>query len=86
MSAAYGWPADISPDEALQELLDLNLARSGAASATADKSYAIGRAAFEKINAVEGINLSHPMKEALKKINTELDTATFVRRLRQIRP
>ena len=27
--AAYGWPADISADEALRELLGLNLTRGG---------------------------------------------------------
>ena len=28
VAAAYGWDADISDDEALRELLELNLARS----------------------------------------------------------
>jgi hypothetical protein len=28
VAAAYGWPADIASDEALQRLLDLNLTRS----------------------------------------------------------
>lgn len=34
--AAYGWPADISEDEALAKLLELNLARAGAAAAGPD--------------------------------------------------
>ena len=29
VAGAYGWPADISDDEALRELLELNLARGG---------------------------------------------------------
>jgi type II restriction/modification system DNA methylase subunit YeeA len=33
VAAAYGWPADISEDEALAKLLELNLARTGAAAA-----------------------------------------------------
>ena len=28
VAAAYGWPVDISDDDALRELLELNLARS----------------------------------------------------------
>lgn len=32
VAAAYGWPADISEDEALAKLLELNLSRAGAAS------------------------------------------------------
>lgn len=31
VAAAYGWPADISEDDALAKLLELNLARAGAA-------------------------------------------------------
>ena len=30
VAAAYGWPADLSDDEILKRLLDLNLARSAA--------------------------------------------------------
>ena len=29
VAAAYGWPADISDEEALRELLELNLTRGG---------------------------------------------------------
>lgn len=36
VAAAYGWPADISEDEALAKLLELNLARAGAAVAGQD--------------------------------------------------
>jgi hypothetical protein len=31
VAAAYGWPADISEEDALAELLELNLARAGVA-------------------------------------------------------
>jgi hypothetical protein len=31
VAAAYGWPADLSDDEILKRLLDLNLARSAKA-------------------------------------------------------
>ena len=34
VAAAYGWPADLSTDEALTRLLALNLARSAAATAS----------------------------------------------------
>jgi len=30
VAAAYGWPADISEDDALAKLLELNLSRAGA--------------------------------------------------------
>lgn len=30
VAAAYGWPADISEEDALAKLLELNLARAGA--------------------------------------------------------
>jgi hypothetical protein len=36
VAAAYGWPADISEEEALAKLLALNLARAGAAPANGD--------------------------------------------------
>jgi type II restriction/modification system DNA methylase subunit YeeA len=41
VAAAYGWPADISEDDALAKLLELNLKRAGAASANvaAGKGY-----------------------------------------------
>jgi hypothetical protein len=35
VAAAYGWPEDISEDDALSNLLELNLARSGASSVAA---------------------------------------------------
>jgi hypothetical protein len=34
VAAAYGWPADISEEDALAKLLELNLARAGAGAAT----------------------------------------------------
>ncbi len=86
VSAAYGWSVDISAEDALQELLDLNLARAGTAGATANKSYAIGSEAFEKINEVEGIFFSEPMKDVLNNSNIDQDRNAIVRRLRQIRP
>lgn len=85
VSAAYGWPADISDEDALHELLDLNLVRAGTAVATADRPYVIGRA-FEKISEVEGIRLSEPMKEALKDIDTNQDRRAIVARLKRVRP
>jgi len=33
VAAAYGWPADLSDDEVLKRLLDLNLARAAAQAA-----------------------------------------------------
>jgi len=33
VAAAYGWPADISEEDALGKLLELNLARAGTAAA-----------------------------------------------------
>jgi hypothetical protein len=35
VASAYGWPADISEDDALAKLLELNLARAGAAAPAA---------------------------------------------------
>jgi hypothetical protein len=37
VAAAYGWPADISEDDALAQLLELNLSRAGAGEAKADE-------------------------------------------------
>lgn len=38
VAAAYGWPADISEEDALAKLLELNLARAAAGSASASDS------------------------------------------------
>ena len=35
VASAYGWPADISEEDALAKLLELNLARAGTAAADA---------------------------------------------------
>ena len=86
VSAAYGWSADISVDDALHELLDLNLARAGTATVTAENPLVVGRAAFEKISEVEGIRLSRPMKDALDEIGADQDHREIVSRLRQVRP
>jgi hypothetical protein len=40
VAAAYGWPADISEDDALAKLLELNLARAGAAAEPAQFDFA----------------------------------------------
>jgi hypothetical protein len=37
VAAAYGWPADISEEDALARLLELNLARAGSAQGGADR-------------------------------------------------
>ncbi len=63
VAAAYGWPADISEEDALVELLDLNLARSGVPAVRPGEPYLIGRSTFEKISEVEGLQLSDSMKQ-----------------------
>ena len=40
-AAAYGWPADLSDDEMLSRLFELNLARAAADQAAAKKSIAV---------------------------------------------
>lgn len=40
VAAAYGWPADISEEDALAKLLELNLARAAAQSPTQDEKQA----------------------------------------------
>jgi hypothetical protein len=77
VAAAYGWPADISEEDALAKLLELNLSRAGASSApagaddseddtegTPDKSARLTREEFAKISEVEGLRLSDKMKAA----------------------
>jgi type II restriction/modification system DNA methylase subunit YeeA len=63
VAAAYGWPADIADDDALVELLDLNLSRSGVATVRPGEPYRVGRSTFEKISEVEGLQLSDSMKQ-----------------------
>ena len=75
VAAAYGWPADISDENALAKLLELNLARAGAsqpAQADADaeapvaaKQPVLGREQFAKISEVEGIALTEDMKKTI---------------------
>ena len=79
VAAAYGWPADISEDEALGRLLELNLARAGAsqpvplgfaeeAPETTEEAI-LGREQFAKISEVEGIQLSEAATEALAEFD-----------------
>jgi type II restriction/modification system DNA methylase subunit YeeA len=78
VAAAYGWPADISEEDALAKLLELNLTRAGAeAPARNDddddedsrprsaraKGPRVTRAEFAKISEVEGLRLSDEMKK-----------------------
>lgn len=84
VAAAYGWPADISEEDALKELLDLNLARSGAA--TSSDLYVVPPSAVATANAVEGIVVSATMEEVISEAaakggNTKREAV--VRRLRQ---
>ncbi len=76
VAAAYGWPADISEEDALAKLLDLNLARASRSEArdsdhtgARDASDLIAPQAlrpeeFAKISEVEGIRLTEEMKHA----------------------
>lgn len=48
VAAAYGWPADLSEDEILAHLLELNLARAAAEKASAPKAAGKSRASREK--------------------------------------
>jgi hypothetical protein len=75
VAAAYGWPADISEEDALAKLLELNLSRASAGPAQARddgdedtpepvKAPRLTRAEFAKISEVEGLRLSAPMQQA----------------------
>ena len=100
VAAAYGWPADISEEDALAKLLELNLERAakeaeqskalpkkrevagpsgGTEGTRAQKlntkkpekavSVIIGRDAFAKISAVEGIHLTDEAREAFAEFD-----------------
>jgi hypothetical protein len=76
VAAAYGWPADISEEDALAKLLELNLARAGAADPdeevlAADEQPLIGRAEFAKISEVEGVRLTADMKQAIAEFDRQ---------------
>jgi type II restriction/modification system DNA methylase subunit YeeA len=81
VAAAYGWPADISEEDALAKLLELNLARAGTSEPLKSdnddevedvtEAPALGRAAFAKISEVEGIRLSDDMKQAFVQFDRE---------------
>jgi type II restriction/modification system DNA methylase subunit YeeA len=78
VAAAYGWPADISEEDALAKLLELNLSRAGGEARPARdndddgendifqnrKAPRLTREEFAKISEVEGLRLSDPMKQA----------------------
>jgi type II restriction/modification system DNA methylase subunit YeeA len=88
VAAAYGWPADISDDTALSELLALNLARSGVPTLRKNEGFVASAAMIETINEVEGIVLSPSLKEALAEYDETqkgggLAPDIVVRRLRQ---
>ncbi len=99
VAAAYGWPADISEEDALAKLLELNLQRAATEQASAltsvrgkadnlgggrskapkssrgrpggTKSTIIGREAFAKISAVEGIVMSEDAKKAFAEFDRQ---------------
>jgi type II restriction/modification system DNA methylase subunit YeeA len=78
VAAAYGWSADISEEDALAKLLELNLSRAGVEARPARdddddgendtfqnrKAPRLTREEFAKISEVEGLRLSDPMKQA----------------------
>jgi type II restriction/modification system DNA methylase subunit YeeA len=80
VAAAYGWPADISEADALEELLALNLARSGIRDS--QKGTLLDDEAVRKINAVEGIVLSPSMEATLEA--DELPAAAIHTHLKQV--
>ena len=79
VAAAYGWRADISEEDALAKLLELNLSRAGAkAKPQRDdddeddpgpalrKEPLLTRKEFAKISEVESLRLSDAMREAFE--------------------
>lgn len=88
VAAAYGWPTEISDEDALQELLDLNLARAGVAVNVPGKPFVLDRETFDAINKVEGIELSESLKRAVEEFEaagmpSEERRAAAVRKLKQ---
>jgi type II restriction/modification system DNA methylase subunit YeeA len=71
VAAAYGWNSDISEEDALRELLDLNLSRSGIATVPEGKPYTIDPESFEKISEVEGVHLSPSMKRTFAELDAD---------------
>jgi type II restriction/modification system DNA methylase subunit YeeA len=82
VAAAYGWPADISDEDALAELLKLNLSRAGASSAAArddddgdaseplpPQRTRLSREEFAKISDVEGLRLSDDMQGVFEEFD-----------------
>jgi type II restriction/modification system DNA methylase subunit YeeA len=91
VAAAYGWPADISENDALQELLDLNLTRAGTPNIDPDRRFTVEEEALERINAIEGIEPSASMREALADFDADdlSDTKgrrAIAERLKQVAP
>jgi type II restriction/modification system DNA methylase subunit YeeA len=72
VAGAYGWPADISEEDALAKLLELNLSRAEASATAAPdddapessppKGARLSREEFAKISEVEGLRLSDDMQ------------------------
>lgn len=91
VAAAYGWPVNISTEDSLRELLDLNLARAGVPRVPSGNAYVIDTETFEKISEVEGIRLTPSMKQALADHNAadaadERDRRSVLMRLKQVTP
>jgi hypothetical protein len=76
VAAAYGWPAEISEEEALAKLLELNLARSSApklvaaaVNENAENGPRLRPEEFAKISEVEGIHLTDEIKQAFAEFD-----------------
>jgi hypothetical protein len=96
VAAAYGWPADISEEDALAKLLELNLQRAAAQTESApstkkrkkaEPSPRLTREEFAKISEVEGIRLTDDMKAAFadfdaRKLTPEERRREIVRRFK----
>jgi hypothetical protein len=53
VAAAYGWPADISEDDAMAKLLEMNLARAALSSEReVDTEEAANRKKYDRINCI----------------------------------
>jgi len=71
VAAAYGWPADISEEDALRELLDLNLARSGTSNIPDVTPFVVEADTFDKISEVEDARLNPSLKRALREVEAD---------------
>jgi len=87
VAAAYGWPTDISDEDALQELLSLNLSRSGVPTVDENSGYLISPELVEVANTAEGIRLSSSLREALSELpesDDQKDWGMMRERLKQV--